>query len=423
MKLKIISYSATKGGAAKAAINFLNLIVGHPNYVTSFLSVSGKLENDVFIKASKFSVFWHFVKMLISRSLTFFNRNNDVVKYSLNIFSSNFVLKELDLYSEKKEVIHINWINNDTLSLVDIKRIFKINSKKVLLTLHDEWFYCATEHYADLNSKSYINGYGKNDGLINSIIFNLKQKIDFDSVVISVPSQWMYDRAKQSYLLRNADIHVLPNAIDTEIYDYSASVRSKRFEKLGVNSDSFIIGFGAVSGGANPLKGFDLLIESLKLLLESTNVINHIVLLTFGTDKIDKRVESFGCKVINLGFIPDAAEMAMVYNLIDVMIVPSRAESFGQVAAESLACQTPVIAFNHSGIQDIILHQRSGLLAEPFSIVSLTDNIKFMMNMSDQERMDYGICGRQHVVSKFGKDVILKKYVQLLDYVKGATND
>lgn len=423
MKLKIISYSATKGGAAKAARNFLNLIAEEPQYQSSLISVSGKIENNTFNKASVHSILWHFFKMLISRTFTYFNRTSNIVKYSLNIFSSNYVLKQLELESNVDEIIHINWINNDTLSLFEIKNIFENDSKKILLTLHDEWFYCATEHYANNESQSYIFGYKNNEGLINKLIFELKCKIDFDKVIITVPSQWMYDRAKESYLLKNADIHVLPNVIDTEIYNYSESIRLNRFENLGVSSDSFIIGFGAVSGGANPLKGFDLLCDSLSQLLKSTSEKNNIVLLTFGSDVIDKRVQSFGCKVINLGFIPSAAKMAVVYNLIDVMIVPSRAESFGQVAAESLACHTPVIAFNYSGIQDIILHQKSGLLAEPFSVVSLTKNIQHMMSMSNEERMNFGLYGRQHILNNFGKEVILKKYLKLLDYTKGATND
>ena len=423
MKLKIISYSAKKGGAAKAARNFLYLIAEEPQYHPSLISVSGKLENNVFKKASTYSILWHFFKMLVSRFFTYFNRSKSIVKYSLNLFSSNYVLGQLELDSNEDEIVHINWVNNDTISLFKLKSLFENNYKKIMLTLHDEWFYCATEHYANIDAKSYIYGYKNNDGLINRFVYELKRKIDFDKIIITVPSQWMYDRAKQSYLLKHADIHILPNMIDTDVYNYSESFRLNRFEHLGVSPDSFIIGFGAVSGGANPLKGFDLLCESLSQLFESNSEKEHIVLLTFGSDVIDKRVQSFGCKVINLGFISDAAKMAMVYNLIDVMIVPSRAESFGQVAAESLACHTPVIAFNYSGIQDIIQHQKSGLLAEPFSVDSLTKNIQHMMSMSDEERMNFGVYGRQYVISNFGKEVILKKYLKLLDYAKGAIND
>lgn len=423
MKLKIISYSATKGGAAKAARNFLNLMAENPEYESSLITVFGKLSGSACIKASKLSILWHFNKMLVSRFFTYFNRYDNVVKYSLNIFSSNYVKKELELFSKKKEILHINWINNDTISLFDMNKIFRNANKKVLLTLHDEWFYCSTEHYADIKSTSFVEGYKTKDGLISKLIFDVKRGINFENIVLTVPSQWMYERAKQSYLLKDADIHILPNVIDTSVYDYSETIRRNRYDKLEVKPCSFIVGFGAVSGTANPLKGFDLLIESLTLLTKSTSKKNNIVLLTFGSDSVDKRVEAIGFKVINMGFISSPERMAEVYNLLDVMIVPSRAESFGQVAAESLACQTPVIAFNFSGVRDIITHRKSGLMAEPFSIISLTENIQYMMDLNIDERNKYGIFGRKEVVTKFGKKVVLDKYLQLLDYVKGIKND
>ncbi|WP_041498637.1 hypothetical protein [Escherichia coli] len=64
-------------------------------------------------------------------------------------------------------------------------------------------------------------------------------------------------------MLSNCDIYILPNYIDTNIFTELKDIRSKRYRILDVPEDAFIIGFGAVSGGANPLKGFDLLVSAL----------------------------------------------------------------------------------------------------------------------------------------------------------------
>ncbi|HHG9510438.1 TPA: glycosyltransferase [Citrobacter amalonaticus] len=424
MKLKIISYSVSKGGAAKAAKNFLLLVNDKSQYQAELISVFGTLEANKFTRASTASIVWHYTKMLMSRFFTYFERFGYVVKYSLNLFSSDYVLHKLNCSSTEKEIIHLNWINNDTLSLRILKKLFNNPNKKILLTLHDEWFYCSTEHYAEFNEYKFIEGYDiANARVINRYIYNLKKKLNYDNIVITVPSRWLYERAKSSYLLKNADIHILPNYIDTEVFIELRELRRDRYKELGIAEGSFIIGFGAVNGSSNPLKGFDLLIEALQKVADSSAGKNKIILLTFGANYIDKRVASLGCKIINMGFIANSSEMVKVYNLLDVMIVPSRAESFGQVAAESLACQTPVIAFNYSGVRDIIIHQRNGLLAEPFSVESLTDSIKQLMNMSIDERKVYGENGRQDVVNKFGKDVISSMYLNLLDYVKGVTNE
>lgn len=47
-------------------------------------------------------------------------------------------------------------------------------------------------------------------------------------------------------------------------------------------------------------------------------------------------------------------DMATVYSAGDVMLVPSRIESFGQTASEALACGTPVVCFDTSGLRDIV---------------------------------------------------------------------
>ncbi|EIF4800231.1 glycosyltransferase, partial [Escherichia coli] len=404
--------------AAKAAKNFLHLASKNKKYEAEMISVSGIIKNGVLFKSSKLSVFWHYSKMLVSRVLTYFILNDKSIKYSLNIFDSNYVLKHIRVEDGQREVIHINWVNNDTISLFSLSKLFENKRKRIILTLHDEWFYCASEHYAKYNSLCYVTGYDDSN-FINSYIFELKKRINFENVVITVPSYWLYERAKKSYLLSNCEIYILPNYIDTNIFTELKDIRSKRYRILDVPEDAFIIGFGAVSGGANPLKGFDLLVSALDEVLSKINDKARIVMVTFGANDIDKRVTSLGCHIINMGVISNSHNMAEIYNYLDVMIVPSRVESFGQVAAESLACKTPVIAFDYSGIKDIVTHQRSGLLAEPFSVDSLALNINSFMNMTEKERYVYGENGRDDVVRKFGETVVSEIYFKLIDYVRG----
>jgi D-inositol-3-phosphate glycosyltransferase len=52
------------------------------------------------------------------------------------------------------------------------------------------------------------------------------------------------------------------------------------------------------------------------------------------------------------------------YRAADVVVVPSRSESFGLVALEAAACGTPVIAAAVGGLTTIVDHGRTGILVE-----------------------------------------------------------
>jgi len=145
--------------------------------------------------------------------------------------------------------------------------------------------------------------------------------------------------------------------------------------KLKLESKSALI-FSPVR--PDPRKGLiDVLRASTKLL---QHIENFLFLFSPSSDEyltstelVSTVSESIRRKLKFYTFHHD--EMPLVYNASDVVVIPSRIETFGLSAAEAMACGKPVIATNAGALPELIQNNVNGILYTPGEIDELAKEI------------------------------------------------
>ena len=83
-----------------------------------------------------------------------------------------------------------------------------------------------------------------------------------------------------------------------------------------------------------------------------------------------------------VAFIPPQPHhiLSTYYRAADIVIVPSRSESFGLVALEAAACGVPVVASSVGGLQNLIEDGKTGLLIEGWDPVEYAQVVDYLLS-------------------------------------------
>lgn len=109
------------------------------------------------------------------------------------------------------------------------------------------------------------------------------------------------------------------------------------------------------------LKGADVVLDAFRRVVRQRRGVR---LLVASSDETTAATftRRLGDAVTFLGWIRDDAEMAAVLRAVDLVVMPSRYESFGLMCAEAMAAGTPVIASPVGGLRDMIADGHDGVL-------------------------------------------------------------
>lgn len=261
-------------------------------------------------------------------------------------------LKKLKEYKEA-DIIHLHNIHGDYFDLDAIEIIAK--EKKIIWTLHDMWSMTGGEAYT-FENENYKIGIGKTPYLnvppLNGTLVDNRQKYleqkksiyknSSENITFISVSKWLESCFRQSYVFNEKlKIKTIYNGFDDDVFYPKNRTDAQNCRILIFNSKS-------------PFKGSEI----FKSVIESITTPFELYIIG---DAINIQNE----KMLNVTvqpYLTDRKLLAKLYNSVDVLIFPSKAEAFGLIPVEAMACGVCVFASNIGGIPEIIEDKKNGFL-------------------------------------------------------------
>ncbi len=406
MKVLHVSHSDMSGGAARAAyrLHRAQLAAG----IDSRMLVRSKKSDDWSVQGpvSRLEKLVNIVRGSIGQLFMRLQRSQNVNFHSGDWLPSNLAKK---INASDIDVVNLHWVAGETMSIEDIGRI----KKPIVWTMHDMWPFCGAEHVTDYNTNArWRTGYTKANrgdserGLdLDRYVWQRKLKAWQHPIHIVAPSRWLAECAKGSKLFEDKLINVIPNTLNTDFYKPLENTFCR--EALNFPSDKKIILFGAMGGGRDLNKGYDLLVAALEHLSVNLKA-NDVLCVIFGQSQPQQAPE-LPFKTLWLGHIHDDATLALLYNAATVMVVPSKQEAFGQTASEAQSCGTPVVAFNCTGLTDVVEHQQTGYLAKAYDSHDMAVGLQWILdNPAECKRL--GKNARLRAEKLWNTNIVVEQY-------------
>lgn len=95
-------------------------------------------------------------------------------------------------------------------------------------------------------------------------------------------------------------------------------------------------------------------------------------------------------------------------------------EGMSNVLLESASSGRPVISTDNPGCRETFIDNKTGLLYHGGDVDALCRKVEFFINMSNDERREMGIKGREYIKGNFSRDIVIKAYLEKINlYLKG----
>lgn len=255
------------------------------------------------------------------------------------------------------------------------------NIKLKTVYIHEEPNSLVTFQLARLLKRSNTEFY------IDSAVINFKGRIfgynPFENYIYKHTKGFFYrnNLVKDFLIKRGCPKHKLlgqmGNGVSEKVFYPIDDFDNEKTRKIyNLSNDSFLLGY---SGRINKYKGCDLLLN----LLELDDSLEVLICGVVEDYELFAKLISHN-RITYLGYL-SPKELNIFYNLLDVLILPSRGnekwiEQFGRVLIESISASTPAIGSNIGMIGEIVGKEN---IFNPNSISEVYSKVKKLKNKKE----------------------------------------
>lgn len=234
--------------------------------------------------------------------------------------------------------------------------------------------------------------------------------------VVLCPSRYLLNLTERSGVFRESELVHLPNGVVMPELAESTGDREQARARFGIPPHRKVV-LMISADLAQAHKGIGLGLEALRALraLHAPGDL-HLLLLGARAQRVAREVPELS---VTCAETHDDREIAQAYRAADVTLIPSLGENLPYVALESLACETPIVAFPIGGMREIAGEDERGLIADGLDPLALTRLLRRLL-ADAEERARLGRNGRAWVRAECDMESYLRRVV---DIYRGALAD
>lgn len=189
-------------------------------------------------------------------------------------------------------------------------------------------------------------------------------------------------------------ISSLSPGVNRKLFRPINQIKAKKFIRIDLNQKLILF-----VGRIDPVKGIDVLLYTIKILAQKHPHPSIALWIVGGNnikDKKDwtkefKRLEAIRQLLKITAYVKFIGRKAReklpyYYNAAEIVLMPSQYESFGQAALEAMACGTPIIITDTTGVSGLLDKEHSSLLISANNPIGLAKKIQHLLTDTNEHK-------------------------------------